>query len=164
MVSGAAASDVYFSTYNGGSFCVYSTPLTKLQTNDHTETDNTADAIADVYTHPVMEVQCSVREYCIPRYVTPGDWIWVYSVDDDMVDTANQVVFQGQTLFPQKVRCVGYTYPIEAGMGVYVYDTTNDVLTDVSDYVAWETGRDTQLELETKPMSILDAAERSVLL
>lgn len=156
---------VMFGEYGGTVLGVtYLSPTVTAETNVHAEVDAMATAGAAAYSSAAMEIDCSVREYCIPRFVTPGDWIWVYSVDDGLTDTANQVVFNGQTLFPKKVRCVGYTYPIEAGMGVYTYDTTGGTVTDVSDYVQWETGKDTTLELDSKPQSILDAGTRSVLL
>lgn len=160
-----SASGVTLSRYGGAATYAAYSGIATLETNTHAEVDSTAIAMAAVYTSPAMDIKCSVREYCLPRFVAPGDWIWVYSVEDDLTDTANQVVFQGQTLFPKKVRCVGYTYPVESGMGVYVVDMSGGPsVTDVSDYVAWETGRDTSLELDSKPLSILDAATRSVLL
>lgn len=159
-----SASGVVFGRYGGAAtYAAYSATAT-VESNTHAEVDATVIAMAALYTSPAMEIDCSVREYCIPRFVTPGDWIWVYSVDDGLTDTANQVVFNGQTLFPKKVRCVGYSWPLEAGMGVYTYDTTGGTVTDVSDYVQWETGKDTTLELDSKPQSILDAGVRSVLL
>lgn len=157
------AGAVSFSTFTGNA-AYFTTAMTALDTDVHAEVDAIGQAMADQYVVPAMEIDCSVREYCIPRFVTPGDWIWVYSVDDGLTDTANQVVFNGQTLFPKKVRCVGYSWPLEAGMGVYTYDTTGGTVTDVSDYVQWETGKDTTLELDSKPQSILDAGVRSVLL
>jgi hypothetical protein len=100
--------------------------------------------------------ECAVDEFCIPRLLTPGDWVYVFDPDNDMTGTT-QVIHQGRNLFPVSLRCFGYSWPLQSGMGVYVYSNTDGAITDVTDYVKWDNG-DTRLELGSAPKPVNIAA------
>jgi hypothetical protein len=85
----------------------------------------------------------------------------VYSPDDDFYDSANSIAIGGQILAPKSIRCTGYTYPVQAGMGVYAL--YNDVVTDLTNFVKWETGRPTQLEFDLRPKSLQANADASAI-
>lgn len=113
-----------------------------------------ATAAANEYAAPKRSITCQVRDVCIPRLIQAGDYIYVYDQRAGLVDTANQVQVGGRVLFPKKMRCVGFTYPIDASMGVYV--DSLGVITDVTKWVAFEAGvggRDTAttLNIESLP-------------
>jgi hypothetical protein len=154
---------------NPQSYTIYGTNgAVELQTTSYSDAANAAAAIADRYYGPQRDYQIEVDEYCIPRFVTPGDWIYLYHPDADVYDLANQVQFQGQTVTPYKVRCTGYTWPVQAGMGVYVIPdgyTPTPAIVDISDYVEWETGQTTRLDVGDTNMvaNLVDSYSRSVI-
>lgn len=116
-----------------------------VNTNNATDVSDAAVAAAAEYAEVNYRIECSVDEFCIPRLVTPGDWVWVHDPDNDLTG-GSEVVHFGRSVFPEKVRCHGYTWPIQSGMGVYVINNQTQDITDVSDFVSWETGS-TRLEL-----------------
>lgn len=95
----------------------------------------------------------TVREYAVTRFVTPGDEVLLYDPTNDLVDvTVAPTVFRGQLLYPLAVRCTEVRWPIEEGMGVYLISGDgNNTVTDLTDYVAWETGQPTVLTLGEPP-------------
>jgi len=142
-----------------------SPPLT-IQSANTGEVDAQLDAAAVRYAGIRQTITCSVNEYCIPQLITPGDWVYVYDPASDVIDSANVVQFQGQTLYPDKVRCYGTQWPIEAGpMGVYLvdgeYDSDGDI-TDITDWVVPESGP-TRLDIAAAPRSLIDTFDRSLI-
>ncbi|HET7329151.1 MAG TPA: hypothetical protein VFJ14_17910 [Nocardioidaceae bacterium] len=68
-----------------------------------------------------------------------GAYLDVYDPRRNLYDLSNPVTHRGRLIYPAKVRCMGATWPIRQGMGVYLDDTGNGgVITDITDYVAWE--------------------------
>jgi hypothetical protein len=70
-----------------------------------------------------------------------GDFIWVYDPPSGFVDTANEVQYRGQTIWPAKARVFEGSWPLVDGMGVYY--RPNGVASsadwiDLTQYVAWE--------------------------
>ena len=136
-------------------------PFHILQTTSSTDVNNAVAAAADLYCTPNYEINCSVDEYNITTMIQPGDWVYVYSPDDDFYDSANSVAIGGQVLNPKSIRCTGYEYPVQAGMGVYAL--YNDVVTDLTNFVKWETGRPTRLEFDLRPKSMQANADASAI-
>lgn len=107
--------------------------------------------------YPRQEIRLSSIEYDIGESVNVGDNLWVFDPERDMYDLANPVTFRGQTIFPEVIRCVGQTWPIRKGMGVYFRrfvdnnTSTWDVdWVDLTEFVEWESG-DTTVEIGEKP-------------
>lgn len=87
------------------------------------------------------EVAVSSRTHNLRRYVTPGDYVYLYDLAAGLVDTTNQVQFRGETIFPAEVRCLSITWLIEEGMGVYVRpNAASPTWVDVTPWVMWESG------------------------
>lgn len=96
-----------------------------------------------------------VSYYGIGRVLVPGDWVYLWDPFQGLSDTGNAVTYAGQDIFPVSLRCTGYSWPIERGMGVYVKLFDYDTLIDISDYVVYETGN-VSLEL-SPPLSLSQA-------
>lgn len=133
--------------------CVYYTDgFQTVDSTDSGDTDDAADALAQEFEGIEYFFECSVREYAITRLITPGDWVYVYDPDNGINAGGTSVIFQGRNLYPEKFRCVGVTWPVQKGMGVYV---GNDVygIVDVTDFVRWETGA-TRLDIDSLPRAL----------
>ena len=84
-----------------------------------------------------------------------GSPIWLWSPDDNLYDMTRQVAFRGRTLFPQLDRMVGCTWPIQAGMGVYLRQkaslTAAASYLDLSPYVVPDSAGSAQIEVGAPP-------------
>lgn len=143
-----------------GGYVTLGRPYQVLQTTNNTDLNNAVTAAATLYCTPNYDINCTVRDHNITTLIQPGDWVYVYSPDDDFYDTANTITVGGQVLNPKKIRCTGYTYPIANGMGVYAVYA--DVITDITNVVKWETGT-TQLEFDLRSKSLQANADASVI-
>lgn len=98
------------------------------------------------------------------KRLEPGDYVWAYDPRPDarLVDPANQLVFQGETITPALHRLEAITWPILEGMGVYLryYDGATVAIVDLSPHVEWETG-ETTLEVGAAPRRLTDTAAGS---
>lgn len=94
-------------------------------------------------------VSLSTRSWLVPLWLRPGDWVWAYDLEAGLFDAANQLHYRGELITPAKVRCHAITWPIEAGMGVYVRRSgATPTYLDVTDWVELET-EDTHWEIGT---------------
>ena len=159
---------VRFAVFNDPTTSVafYSDPIFS-NTDDATDTSNMAQAAANEFADEHLSLPAQVREYCLHRFVTPGDYVWVYDQDCDIVDRTNPQTFQGDTIFPQTMRLLGFTSPIEHGMGVRVVSgevvaSGGQEIVNVTNYVRWERGS-TSLELDSLPYRLSDVGGRSAL-
>jgi hypothetical protein len=96
-------------------------------------------------------------EYDIGRDVNVGDNVYVYDPLRGITDMNNPVPYRGTTIYPEVIRCVGMTYPIREGMGVYLRryvdnntETWPVTYVDLTPYVEWE-NRETTVEIGAKP-------------
>jgi hypothetical protein len=86
-------------------------------------------------------VQVSSKTHKISSIARPGDEVYLHDPVSGLVDTGNQVMFEGQVIFPILVRLLAYSRPIEEGFGVYIRpNAAAPEYIDVSDWVAWDTG------------------------
>lgn len=93
-------------------------------------------------------VTLSSRSYAVPIHVRPGDYVAVYDPESGLTDPANQINWRGELITPINLRCRGYIWPIEEGMGVYVRaSATRPTYTDITPWVVkeseatqWEVG------------------------
>ena len=96
-----------------------------------------------------QQLDITHTEYSPWRFYGVGDTAYVWDVDQGLVDTANQVQFRGEVVFPALARIVGHTTPIYDGYGVYSYRSDGAggmEFYDLTDYVAFEDGS-TKLEV-----------------
>ena len=56
----------------------------------------------------------------VPDPASVGTTVWVYDPDQGLFDTANPIPWNGPTVYPVALRALGATWPVTAGMGVYV--------------------------------------------
>lgn len=70
-----------------------------------------------------------------------GDTIWVHDMDAGLTGSTG-VGYGGEVVRPLAARVTGMTWPVRAGMGVYVrsWDGSAFELTDVSEYVVFSSG------------------------
>lgn len=134
---------------------------------DGTDIVNMAQAASDEFSTEHLSLPAQVREYCLHRFAIPGDYVWVHDPDSDIVDRSNPQTFQGDTIFPKTMRLMGFTSPVEAGMGVRVVSgevlASGDAeIVNVTNYVRWERGR-TSLELDSLPYRLGDVGSRTAL-
>lgn len=112
-----------------------------------------AQAQLNRFTAQRRAVKLRADAYDFGNDVEPGDTIYVYDTEVGLFDTANQVEYRGDVLFPMKLRVLGFTWPIKQGMGVYFRaPDTAGTLTDLTDWIDWETGT-TEVEVGAKPRS-----------
>jgi hypothetical protein len=102
----------------------------------------------------------SSDEYDIGATVNVGDNLYVYDPLRGIVDTTVQVQYRGGTINPATIRCVGLTWPIKRGMGVYLRYWTKTAVPswvlnylDLTPYVVWEDRGTTTVEVGSKPRS-----------
>jgi hypothetical protein len=94
------------------------------------------------------DVTVSTRSHLVPFRVQPGDSIYVYDPEAGITGT-DVIFYRGEAINPAKVRCYAITWPIEAGMGVYVRRRVGSLnWVDISDWVQFETS-DTFFEIGT---------------
>lgn len=66
------------------------------------------------------EVTVSTDLFDVSGDVTLGDDVWVWDPENGIVDTSNQVTYQGQLISPVAMRLIGVGWPVRRGMGVYL--------------------------------------------
>lgn len=108
--------------------------------NSLTQANNVAKQAAVASSSYDIEVTAEVDEYDAGRFVTAGDYVYVYDLGLDLTDTANEVYYRGSAIHPTKLRCHRVTAPIQEGMGVYLryWDGAAFALYDLTQYVAFE--------------------------
>jgi len=127
---------------------------------DSSATESNMQARANLalteYNRLKKTVAVSLEGYDISGSFKVGDKIFIYDPEVGFEDTQskanlesrdiNQVVYQGQTLNPEKIRVVGMSYPVQEGMGVYYRNSFTGNIIDLTDYVEFESG-DISLEI-----------------
>lgn len=94
----------------------------------------------------------STREFDVEGTFEVGDTVYLWDpTDAELVDVANEVRYRGETLNPTTIRILGSTWPVTAGMAVYIRHG-DGTYTDVTDSVVFESG-DVSLEVGAVPRS-----------
>lgn len=107
---------------------------------------------------PRQELKLSTQQYDVGQDVRVGDNIFVFDPLAGIQNLATELEYRGRIIYPETIRCVGLSWPIRKGMGVYFryYVKVADVWTvqwiDLTNHVDWETG-DTTVEVGEKPRS-----------
>lgn len=119
---------------------------------DSTNASTIAAAELAAYSSIRSELALSANVYDISSEVKVGAQIMVFDQQADLVNKANPVDFRGGTIYPVTTRVYGATWPIHAGMGVYMRSKVGATVTyvDLSAFVEWETG-DTMVEIGSPP-------------
>lgn len=105
------------------------------------EADQLAQSVGEENDDEKIGVDAEIDLSDPRRYIEPGDNIYAYDLAEGIIDTANQVTYGGRTIHPLARRVEGMTWPIRHGHGVYhVSSDGNDTVTDLTPYVAWESG------------------------
>jgi hypothetical protein len=79
-------------------------------------------------------VTAKTDQFAVLTSVAPGDNVYAYDSDSDVVDFANEVAYRGRLLWPQIKRVVSIDMPFEAGMGL-VYVRGTDTPVDLTPWV-----------------------------
>lgn len=138
----------------------------EVDSSDSGDVDDVLTAAAAKYSELRRETTITVTEYCVPKLLVPGDWIGIYDLANDIYDLTNQVDVEGGPIFPENIRCVGYTWPILRGMGVYAH--YDGVLTRITDSVEFENDEDgnpspTELMIGDPPQPLVPSAFASLI-
>lgn len=102
------------------------------------------------------EITLSGTQYDIAQDVRVGDALYVYDPSRGIRDVSNEVFYRGAVIYPQVIRCVGYTWPVRKGMGVYfrrhvrVAGVWTAEWTDLTGYVRFESG-ETRVDIGSMP-------------
>jgi len=86
-------------------------------------------------------IKISSTEYDITSRVTPGDYIYVYDVDEGLFDQTNQVMYRGKMTYPVLLRVTEITWPLRPGMSVHFdnrHQGTGLDVTDLTRYIDFE--------------------------
>jgi len=103
------------------------------------------------------KLSLSSNTYNVTRSARPGDWVYAWDPLAELTDAANQVPYRGELVAPIKLRVYELTWPIEAGMGVYVRRSGSPATyVDITDMVEWETG-DVTWDVGTTPRAANEA-------
>ena len=100
-------------------------------------------------------VSLSPADFDVDGVVNVGDTIYVFDPEGELVDTTNEARFRGRALPAAKIRCLGISWPVTDGMGVYYRKNQPEATErwiDLSDLVIFETGTPT-LEVGALPRS-----------
>ena len=100
-------------------------------------------------------VSLSPADFDVDGVVAVGDTIYVFDPEGELVDTTNEARFRGRALPAAAIRCLGMTWPVTEGMGVYYRKNQPEATgrwIDLSDLVIFETGTPT-LEVGAVPRS-----------
>lgn len=107
----------------------------------HDQADRVISATTDTFC-PMSDVQCGAN-------------LWCYDPDRGIYDLANEVHYSGTITWPTPLRVQGITMALRDGMGVCFRDGDAN-WTDLSDWVAWESGS-SRLELGAIPPRLAPA-------
>ena len=114
-----------------------------------------AEAYLNEYNKVQRTLSVGLEDYDLSGDIGVGDVIFVFDPEVGFEDTQDEaklenrdrheIAYQGQILNPIKIRVMGLSFPISDSMGVF-YRNSEGVYTDLTDYVAFESGV-TQVEV-----------------
>lgn len=76
-------------------------------------------------------------EYDIEGIARPGDAVYIFDPERQLYDPKNQVLFQGEIVYPIIERLYQLSWPVLRGMGVYFRDRFG-AYTDLTYWMEWE--------------------------
>lgn len=101
-----------------------------------------ATQLVSTVNRAVRTVEVTSDEFAVTGTVKCGGSVWLYDVDNGLVDRSQQLVWAGRVITPISARVMSVTYPVLPGMGVYVrsHNGTSASYVDITDHVEFETG------------------------
>lgn len=124
--------------------------------DDTSQATALTNAVASAWNEVRYGLEVTTRSPIPRRFARPGDSVYVHDQLDKLTDPANQIMFRGQVIAPILLRVFAMSWPIEAGMGVYVRRTgATSTYTDLTDFVQWEQA-DTRWEVGQAPRAAAD--------
>lgn len=147
---------------DGVNFCG---PIIHADSNDASDITALAAAASDLYSYTQREISVTCDDGCVLGFMQPGDYVYVYSIEDGIVDTDNEIQIDGQIIHPEILRVVAVRQPFSPGMGAYVvryagFSTWN--ITRITEYIKPETGA-TRVELGSPARPSVPPKYQSVL-
>lgn len=153
------SSNVDIRSWSEGGVVRFGAGYTRAATNDATDATDLAAAMSEFYDYVNRTITVTCNDPCALAAIRPGDWLAIYSLDDDIVDTDNnELTVVGEPIHPEWLRSVAVNQPFNPGMGAYViqyYGTANPWnVTRITDYIADESGPCT-IEIGSKPRPVV---------
>jgi hypothetical protein len=136
VATGSATNSTSYKDLHGNT--VVLERLVNAPTAPATDVGTLATNTANLFSAARTSVKLTSDVYAATSRVAPGDNVWVYDLDENIVDTANQILWRGGVLSPAKLRCKSITWGIQSGMGVYVRSKTG-TYTDITDQIIFDT-------------------------
>lgn len=116
--------------------------LTRFVSESDTDATN-APARAQLQQNRFSDMKRAITlnstDYDVKGDVAVGDYVWVFDPDVGVVDTANEIFFRGERMYPMRLRLTEMTWPITEQMGVAFRDMGGNWF-DLTPYVVPETG------------------------
>lgn len=147
-------------TWPRGAGATFHTGVIRLDSNDFSDVTAAAQAACDAYSYTNRVITVTADDPCVLASIRPGDWVAIYSPDDNIFDTDNELMVAGQPIHPEWLRSVAVHQPFNPGMGAYVcrYAPTLVAntwgITRITDYIADESGPCT-IEIGSKPRPVV---------
>lgn len=157
VVAGKAGDGAVVATGAANGAAVYNNPrgfavaLTRLVNAPDVPAANTsayATNVLGMFSSLRRSITIQTKGYAAPINVKCGDSIYIYDPRAYLSDSANQIQWRGEIIFPLKLRCLGYTWPLQRGMGVYAR-TSAGAYTDLTRFVQWEDDQPTTWQIGT---------------
>ena len=157
VVAGKAGDGAVVATGSANGAAVYNNPrgfavaLTRLVNAPDVPAANTsayATSVVGMFSSLRRTITIQTDTYAVPLTCKPGDSVWIYEPRAYLSDNSNQIQWRGEMAFPVKLRALGYTWPVQRGMGVY-FRTSAGVYTDVTRFVDWEDNAPTTWQIGT---------------
>jgi len=148
-----------------GAGATFSSPVIRIDSNDFSDVTNVAQIAADAYAYTNREITVECDDQCVLGYVQPGDWVYIYSPEDGVIDTDNEIEVSGSVIHPESVRVVAVRQPFTSGMGAHVVRFNSSGLwniTRITDYVMPESGK-TRIEIGSPPRPSVPLRYQSVI-
>lgn len=151
LASGPGAGDVYAYNYYDGAACYFGAGTVTINAPYTALTDAHAAAVAE-FNQTNRRITATCDDYCLMAALEPGDCVYVWSPDDFVEDSANDVFINGRPIHPEILRVTQIDQPFQEGMGAYVSrwnGSTFDVRR-ITDYVKVE-NQPTRLTIGSRP-------------
>lgn len=123
-----------------------------VETPESDDANAAATALINLFSTTRKAVRLSSSTFAIPSTIEVGASVYVFDPRSGLVDTANQIYYAGETLYPVALRVYAYTWPIREGMGVAFRDGDGN-WTDLTPWVQWDTG-DTTIDVGGYPRTL----------
>lgn len=124
---------------------LYGNPLewTRLISESETSSGNAftrAQLQLNRFTSPRTAITLNSETHDVKGSLSVGEYVWVHDPAAQAYDYNNPVQWQGETIYPLKLRVTAYTWPVAEGRGVYLRTQSGEWL-DLTPYVKFESGQ-----------------------